>query len=75
MKYKRFRNFITLEMKETLSLRKEERIKENKTKRETKNLEIKTLGKNYLKNLEIQRHNIDKELFSKERIVNLLILA
>ena len=61
MKYKRFRKFFTLEMKETLSLRKEERIKENKTKRETKNLEIKTLGKNYLKNLEIQRHNIDKE--------------
>ena len=61
MKYKRFRNFITLDMKETLSLRKEERIKENKTKGETKNMEIKTLGKNYLKNLEIQRHNIDKE--------------
>ena len=48
-------------MKETLFLRKEERIKENKRKGETKNMEIKTLGKNYLKNLEIQRHNIDKE--------------
>ena len=61
MKYKRFRNFNTIEVKETLSIKTEEIIKENKTRGEIKNIEIKTSGINYLKNLEIQKCNIDKE--------------
>ena len=61
MKYERFRNFNTIEVKETLSIKTEEIIKENKTRGEIKNIEIKTSGINYLKNLEIQKCNIDKE--------------